>query len=177
MALTKIDRLTSPISALEDQPNMTASELKNYFDSSPEQIRVAFNKLIDDLTTELNDLKNPTQSTLWNGAKFPVSSDTITPSKKLSECRNGWILIWSDNDPPNTPNNFDFAFTYIPKAFGTLHNGGACTFIIGSYASASSEEFIVKKLYVHNDKLVGNDDNNNATTGTNDSVLRYVLEY
>lgn len=47
--LTKITALTNLITTLADRPTMTPAELKQYFDSQPEQIRVAFNTLIDAL--------------------------------------------------------------------------------------------------------------------------------
>lgn len=47
--LTKITALTNLIETLADRPTMSAAELKQYFDSQPEQIRVAFNALIDSL--------------------------------------------------------------------------------------------------------------------------------
>jgi hypothetical protein len=34
-----------------------------------------------------------------------------------------------------------------------------------------------KKLYVYDDKLVGHDDNKSADNGSNDVVLRAVVEY
>lgn len=51
MPFSKLDRLTSLIADLPDQPNdtMTSTQLKQYWDSSPEELRVALNKLVDEL--------------------------------------------------------------------------------------------------------------------------------
>lgn len=52
MPLTKLTGFTKKIGDLPDKPtpgSMTAAELKAYYDSSPEELRLAFNKLIDDL--------------------------------------------------------------------------------------------------------------------------------
>ena len=46
----KITTLTKKIIALPDQPNMQPDELKQYFDSSPEELRAAINALCDALT-------------------------------------------------------------------------------------------------------------------------------
>ena len=46
----KITALTKKIIALPDQPNMQPDELKQYFDSSPEELRAAINALCDALT-------------------------------------------------------------------------------------------------------------------------------
>lgn len=48
-AANKIDDFTHKISDLRDQPNMQPSELKAYFDSSPEEVRQAHNNLCDAL--------------------------------------------------------------------------------------------------------------------------------
>ncbi|MGN1031064.1 MAG: hypothetical protein ACI4PQ_05615 [Butyricicoccaceae bacterium] len=45
----RIDALESPIRALEDQPVMTASELKAYFDGNAEQLMRSHNNMIDAL--------------------------------------------------------------------------------------------------------------------------------
>ena len=47
----KLQQFTKKISSLRDQPNMQPSELKAYFDSSPEEVRQAHNGLCDALTT------------------------------------------------------------------------------------------------------------------------------
>lgn len=51
MPFTKTDLLTKLIANLPDQPNdtMTSTQLKQYWDSSPEELRLALNKLIDEL--------------------------------------------------------------------------------------------------------------------------------
>lgn len=46
----KLNNFTHKISDLRDQPNMQPSELKAYFDSSPEEVRQAHNGLCDALT-------------------------------------------------------------------------------------------------------------------------------
>ena len=40
---------TKRLADLPDQPNMQAAELKTYFDSSPEELRQALNRLCDAL--------------------------------------------------------------------------------------------------------------------------------
>ena len=46
----KLQQFSKKISSLRDQPNMQPSELKAYFDSSPEEIRQAHNGLCDALS-------------------------------------------------------------------------------------------------------------------------------
>lgn len=116
-----------------------------------------------------------TQSVLWTGIKYPAAADTITPSKKLSQCKNGWVLVWSDYDVGVGPNDSDFAFSYIPK--GDPFLGKNHLFTISNNLSASALNVIVKKLLVSDASLVGYDENNVTATTTNDVVLRNVLEW
>jgi hypothetical protein len=120
------------------------------------------------------------QEGLWNeGANdgwFMHATQTATPSKKLSQCRNGWILIWSDHDSGVGSNNYDFAYSYIPK--GTLWKSGEShSFAIPNYSSSTTTNVTVKKLYVYDNRLVGHTDNDVGTTQTNDVVLRMILEW
>lgn len=48
----KLDEFTNKIEDLADKPTQNALELKKYFDSSPEELRLTLNKLIDDLASE-----------------------------------------------------------------------------------------------------------------------------
>jgi hypothetical protein len=49
LSFDKLTIYTKLIADLADKPNMSGADLKAYFDSSPEEIRVAFNALIDGL--------------------------------------------------------------------------------------------------------------------------------
>lgn len=119
--------------------------------------------------------ENEAQNKLWGdgvNGYFMSETHTVTPTKKLSDCRNGWILVWSDYDPGKA-NNYDFAYSYIPKFAAENYNGGNHLFAVARIPSS----VVAKKIAVWNDKLVGTTDNDDAATGTNDVVLRYVLEW
>ncbi|MEH7082967.1 hypothetical protein V7139_09565 [Neobacillus drentensis] len=120
-----------------------------------------------------------TQDTLWTGPALMMASTTVTPTKKLSECRTGWILIWSDWDPSpsNTANNYDFAITFIPKEFANLFPVTYSMIPIVAGQTTSAITTTSKRIQISNDKLVGHDDNGSATTSSNDVVLRNILEY
>lgn len=57
MPLTKLSGFSKLIASLADKPNtiMSATELKAYWDSSPEELRQALNALIDVLTSTTAD--------------------------------------------------------------------------------------------------------------------------
>lgn len=122
---------------------------------------------------------------LWakdNGTSgyYMTAGHTVTPSKKLSECRTGWMLIWSDyNTDDGTVGNYDFCASFIPKInpAGGKWTGQAWLFDIvdGVNTTAATDSRIAKWLYVYDDKLVGHAVNGQG--GRNDVVLRAVIEF
>lgn len=124
---------------------------------------------------------------LWKGAMYMSSPDstpqTVTPSKKLSECRNGWLLLWSDYDKDTKKaNDSDFVTTMIPKHNPTGGNWGGKAFYcdipryMGSNVNdVDTERRIIKSIYIHDNCIKGtfNNDKDERT----DVVLRAVFEY
>lgn len=122
---------------------------------------------------------------LWSGAMYMSSSNsvpqTVTPSKKLSECRTGWLLLWSDYDPGAGANDADFATTIIPKNNPSGGTWGGKSFLcdIPRYMGSNAEDVdterrIIKPIYVHDDRIEGS--YQNASDERNDVVLRAVFE-
>ena len=123
---------------------------------------------------------------LWIGKLYMAGTDstpqTVTPSKKLSECRNGWLLLWSDYDPDtSTANDADFATTIIPKSNATGGNWNGKSFLcdipryIGSNVNdVDTERRIMKILYIYDNYIKGSPNNNKDDR--NDVVLRAVYE-
>lgn len=50
IAETALDDLTHRIASLDDEPQMSAKELKQYFDTSPQELMNAHNALVSALT-------------------------------------------------------------------------------------------------------------------------------
>lgn len=122
--------------------------------------------------------KDFSQSVLWSGGSFPNGDTTIIPTKKLSECLNGWILIWSDFDPETEKkNDWDFAFDFIPKQFGQLYNSDTAYFTMAQGLGNLNYGLTVKRLYIFDNKIVGHDDNVSTTNNASDVVLRNILEF
>ncbi|MGG1483543.1 hypothetical protein ABEI56_05585 [Peribacillus castrilensis] len=118
------------------------------------------------------------QSLLWSGGVYPMAADTITPSKKLSECPNGWILVWSDYDVGSGSNDYQFVFTFVPKTFPTLFPGKAnAYFQIPNYISETKNETTIKELNFTDSTIKGVDLNKNSTSQSDDVVLRRVLAF
>lgn len=121
---------------------------------------------------------------LWsggsNGGYYMTAGHSVTPSKKLSECRNGWLLLWSDYDVGAQANNTDFATTLIPKRAYTGQMWSSAPFYcdIPSYQAGSatdSEQRVIKLLTISDTTITGAE--YNATAPRNDVVLRAVYEW
>lgn len=122
---------------------------------------------------------------LWSGSAYMQSTNStpqvVTPSKKLSQCRTGWMLLWSDYDPGDGANDSDFCTTFIPKFTPSGGTWGGKAFYcdipmyVGSDATdLSTEKRCIKPVYVHDDCLKGS--YQNTSGGRNDVVLRAVYE-
>lgn len=129
------------------------------------------------------NLVDGTSNPLWydNGSCVYLSNtDTVTPSKALNQCNNGWVLVWSDSDTDGTTvNNADICTTVIPKrnTVGALWGGQSMLCPIAGYQAVDTDSDVIriKRVYVHNDKLVGHAAN--AVGNRCDIALRAVYEY
>lgn len=126
-------------------------------------------------------------SALWTGGYYMSSSNgtpqTVKPSKKLSECRNGWVLVWSDYDPDtSTKNNTDIHHDYVFKknVAGANWSGQCMLCDIPRYMGSNAEDVdterrILKAIYIHDDRIEGS--YQGAYDERNDVVLRAVYEF
>lgn len=114
---------------------------------------------------------------LWTGAMYMTETHEVIPSKTLSNCRNGWMLLWSDYDPGENYNNTDFATTFIPKRAytGQIWNGGQFLNVIPRFAESGNEATAIKAVNVYDAKLTGVSYNDEDYR--NDIVLRAVYEF
>lgn len=131
-------------------------------------------------------LCNPSVGDLWrhptSSGWYMNASQTVVPSKKLSECVNGWILCWSDFDPDTlTANNFDQCFSYISKknVMGNNWNGEGYMCVLPVYSSddGTADDITIKNLRIWDDRITGKDKNAAAASNRRDVVLRAVYEF
>lgn len=125
-------------------------------------------------------IHDATPTALWLGAKVMTSGETITPTKKLSECRNGWMLEWSDyNADSSSSANTNFVNTPIFKRYASGDwDGKNMMFPVPNYLSddGTSQSTAIKQLIVYDNKLVGHVANNKNTANL-DVCLRAVYEF
>lgn len=116
------------------------------------------------------------------GGYYMTDGHTVTPTKKLSECRNGWLLMWSDyNSDEGKAYDYDWHCSMIPKIrpSGETWAGHSWLFDIPAgmqtVSPYTTETRKFKWLYVYDNKLGGTAANNQ--NGRNDIVLRAVYEW
>ena len=117
---------------------------------------------------------------LWSGSIYVANGDTqnVVPSKPLSKCRNGWMLLWSDyNADTSTANNSDGCVTIIPKRnyLGSNWSGQSFIAVVPYNISDSADDITSKRLYIYDDKITGHAAN--KIDPRNDVVLRAVYEF
>lgn len=123
---------------------------------------------------------NSNPSALWTGQSFMDESANITPSKRLSECANGWLLLWSDyDDSTSTANTYDNVTTMVPKLNGVQNdwNGSSLLCMIPTDVTAEGvATTCVKRVYIYDDHITGFA-GNNVGAAARDVVLRAIYEY
>lgn len=110
---------------------------------------------------------------LWSGGYYMNENQTITPSKPLSKCPNGWVLVWSEYTG-SAPGDFDWNYSFIPKIHASDPQTGTGVWsIIGNDFDAITGKY----CYITNTTVKGHAKNDDATGDRNRSCLRYVLSY
>lgn len=122
------------------------------------------------------------QDPLYHSATgtFPNKGVVVTPTKPLSECRNGWVLEFSGYDDTNSTQLDAYSQTVqIPKKSYKNANWNGENFAIPLayvYDNATDEaSFCMKNFSVYNDRLVSG--TINATGKQRNMVLRAIYEY
>ena len=110
-----------------------------------------------------------TTEMLWGGQNYMRATETITPKKSLSQCPNGWVLVWSDYDPGVGANNSDWVFDIIHKSF---NSGGGIRFQVPQADGLFADKYI----YCTGTQLKGHS-TNDANDRNKDVVLRYVYAF
>ncbi|WP_424474842.1 Gp37-like protein [Oceanobacillus kimchii] len=122
------------------------------------------------LTVNGNDVGG--QGLLWSGEIYLMSGQEAIPSKKITDCLNGWILCWG-RYASGTAYHDNLNYTYVPKSRVThIGGGGGLNILIGG---ANDNYPYRKYIYVDDDRLRGHSSNNSSPN--NGRVLRYVYEW
>jgi hypothetical protein len=114
------------------------------------------------------------QESLWDGASYMHGTSHIYPTKLLTECRNGWCLLFSDYNVGEGERNLDYYWYFVPRGTAT-YAAGHHQVIIPQYWSPTENSSVIKTLYIYDNKISGHA-NNDSTDGQKDVVLRRVIE-
>ena len=116
---------------------------------------------------------------LWSGGYYMTATHTITLSEKVSQQPSGIVLVFSRYSG-GTAQNYHWNEFFVSKEWVRRHPGTGHSFMMtndGLFSLMAS-----KYLYIHDDKIGGNDVNGESGTGTSGIiynnaafVLRYVI--
>lgn len=108
--------------------------------------------------TSANTWSTPSGTVLWSSTgNHMISTHTAHLSRDISTCQSGVLLHWQPYTS-GTTQTWGHVFTFIQKA---QNNGTGCMVIL-----ATSKFAVVgtKYVYVYDNRIVGNDDNNKSGT-------------
>lgn len=115
---------------------------------------------------------------LWSGAFFMNGGQTIELSEPVSMQSSGIVLMFSRYSS-STAQNYHWNSFFVHKAWVKAHAGNGHQFFMTTDGSFSV--IATKYLYIHDDKIGGNDNNeksgtaNGITYNNAGFVLRYVI--
>lgn len=116
---------------------------------------------------------------LWQGVYHMSGSQTVTLAEPVHKQNNGIILVFSRYSS-GVARDYHFNHAFVHKMFVKLHPGVGNTFLMTTDGSFSV--MATKYLYIHDDRIDGNANNEATGTGTsgvkyenNGFVLRYVI--
>ena len=128
-----------------------------------------------ELQTAVNDLKNVDPQPLYKSDQgvYLNNGQAVTPTKKLSACRGGWVLIWTVYGT-----NTYVQTTVIPKkSFKNANwSGEHMTVQLVGSSDGTTTTMVVKSFRIYDDRILAhvdwNSNNANKVIG-----LRAIYEY
>ncbi|BBM18323.1 hypothetical protein G15_1988 [Enterococcus avium] len=143
---------------------------QSQYQLSPDKLIMTGNGYLGAITSQYASQINAVGDQLWSGGMYMSASHTITPSKKMTDCLNGWVLEFQGYNN-GAPTNGDYSYVYVPKVHAINHNGGVISAIICGHNGG----IFRKILYVFNDKITGH--NNNAVSPATTAILSGVYAF
>lgn len=112
------------------------------------------------------------QNILWNGTVWPSDSQTASFSGRVSEQKNGIVLVWSRCVDGEGAKDDQFVCNFVPKKMVAQKEGKGHTFTLfaNSFSNVSA-----KYVYISDNRLTGHA--NNTETGTGAIGLKYNNKY
>ncbi|EHV5284090.1 hypothetical protein K0T65_000222 [Staphylococcus pseudintermedius] len=123
-----------------------------------------YNKTVSDSTTTASNTVIAADINKW-----PNNIQVVNLSKRVSECRNGIVLVWRSD----ATDDF-YHYQYVPKNHVKTHSAAKIVHLI---PTNSANEFCTKTVLIRDNVVTGTDDNHNRTTKANKVRLHEILEY
>lgn len=115
---------------------------------------------VKEMYTQMNG-----QKVLWSGSHYMGSDQTINLSGKISEQKQGVVMVFSKYQ--NGPQDNNWSFHFVPKAIVGYSSRGT------GFICNCDGDVIHKYLYISDNVIEGND--KNTTAPNNKLCLRYVI--
>lgn len=112
------------------------------------------------------------QAVLWSGEIWPTDGQTAKFSGRVSEQKNGIVLVWSRYVDGEGAKDDQFVCNFIPNKIVAQKEGKGHTFTLfaNSFSNVSA-----KYVYISDNRLTGH--TNNTETGTGAIGLKYNNKY
>lgn len=110
------------------------------------------------------------QTVLWSGTIWPNDTQTATFSGKVSEQKNGIVLVWSRYD--SGAKDEQIICSFVPKKLVALKDNRGHSFMLMPNSFSTSS---VKYVYISDGRLSGHANNTEEGTGANG--LKYNNKY
>ena len=164
MTYEKLDRFSKKVSDLADSPsaNMTPQQIKEWFDTSPEEMRKAFNNLVDKLNVEDSDIKTKLSNASQN--LNTLNTMTTAQSQDIAELFTE-IQTYDYKLAKVSSAAFDYS---VPVAVSP--SGIPYMFIVANDGVLGVEEKEPNKTY-HSDYIVSPDGNKFHAFAENDGTI------
>src|SRR5699024_10947313 len=152
----------------ETRPTIT-KELKRKFDDIEDiDKQEKYYEYVDKKIDKVEKKTTADYKPLWTGTVYLMDIHTIRPTKKLSDCRTGWVLQWQRYVPGEGKKNNIYQTTEVQKTI--LNNGNN----VGFRATLSRDDNLIRKyFYVIDNKIEDHQRNGDGV----DSELEFTVKY
>lgn len=107
---------------------------------------------------------------LWTGAYYMTEGHTAVPTKKITDCPNGWVLVWSRFSAG--AQNDTWNYTFVHK-YHANWGGGFCNILNTTSSGYTPAQ---KYTYVEGTNTLRGHVSN-SSNGAQNQCLRAVLAY
>lgn len=136
-----------------------------------DNIKLNNGQTLEQWKQQIDDLYNAKEDTdyneVWSGSETLDGTKEVLPLKPLSECSNGYILVFKE--PSGASGNVNYC--YVPKTQPSMYASFGIKFLVGVRSGGIRSKFI----YIEDNKIRGH--SSNGTGGNEETVLVKIISY